>query len=102
MPKRPCASRSAHAPSLITLDIQLPGADGWELLARMRQVDALVNVPVVVIAGLAQSRAMTKDPAVVVLQKPISRAELRTSMASLGLEPVPQPQSARDEQQEEA
>ena len=90
-----------HTPGLITLDIQLPGADGWELLARMRQVDALVNVPVVVIAGLAQSRSMTADPAVVVLQKPISRAELRTSMASLGLEPVPQTPS-RGEQQEEA
>ncbi len=81
-----------HTPSLITLDIQLPGADGWELLTRIRQVDALVNVPVVVIAGLAQSRAMTKDPAVIVFQKPISRAELRASMAALGIEPVPQPQ----------
>ena len=89
-----------HTPSLITLDIQLPGADGWELLVRMRQVDTLLNVPVVVIAGLAQSRAMTKDPAVVVLQKPVSRAELRTSMASLGLQPLPQPHFRSDQQEE--
>jgi len=89
-----------HTPSLITLDIQLPGVDGWELLIRLRAIDTLLNVPVLVIAGLAQSRAMTSDPAVVVLQKPISRAELRTSMASLGLQPLRQPQSRSDQPEE--
>jgi PAS domain S-box-containing protein len=89
-----------HAPSLITLDIQLPAVDGWELLARLRKVDALVNVPVIVIAALAQSRAMTTDPAVVILQKPISRAELRTSMATLGLQPLAPPQFRGDQHEE--
>ena len=42
-----------QALSLITLDIQLPGIDGWEFLARIRESSSLAQVPVVIISGIA-------------------------------------------------
>jgi len=73
---------------LITIDIQLPGMDGWEFLGRIRELESLAHVPVVIVSGLTHARAVTPDLALVVLQKPLSRAELKTSMARLGLQAV--------------
>ena len=75
--------------SLITLDIQLPGMDGWEFLARLRDSHRLAHVPVVVIAGTSNSdvwRWTAAPPSV--LQTPISRAQLKASLAILGLHPA--------------
>jgi PAS domain S-box-containing protein len=74
--------------SLITLDIQLPGIDGWEFLLRLRDDNRLSTVPVVIIAGLIDSNMALARGAAAVLQKPISRAQLRTSLAKLGLQPT--------------
>jgi CheY-like chemotaxis protein len=77
-----------QALSLITLDIELPGIDGWEFLDRLREHDALAQVPVVVVSGRDfDSIALTRGAAAV-LQKPISRAQLKSSLASLGLHAV--------------
>ena len=77
-----------QALSLITLDIQLPGIDGWELLLKIRENGALANVPVVIIAGVADSNMAPTDGATALLQKPISRAQLKASLANLGLHPT--------------
>ncbi len=76
-----------HTLSLITLDIQLPGIDGWEFLARVRDSGSMAHVPVVIISGVADKLGLTRGAAAV-LQKPISRAQLKMSLASLGLHPV--------------
>ncbi|MDP3248088.1 MAG: response regulator [Polaromonas sp.] len=76
-----------HELSLITLDIQLPGMDGWEFLARMRDSGTMAHVPVVIISGVADKLGLTRGAAAV-LQKPISRAQLKVSLAHLGLHPV--------------
>jgi len=73
---------------LITLDIQLPGIDGWEFLLRLRESDILAHVPVVVIAGVADNNMALARGAACILQKPISRAELKSCLAELGLHPV--------------
>src|SRR5204862_4147461 len=39
--------------SLITLDIMLPNMDGWEFLGRIKQVPALMHIPVVIISIVA-------------------------------------------------
>ena len=44
-----------HTPSLILLDYQMPGADGADLLQRLRQSPRLMGVPVIMLTG--QSRA---------------------------------------------
>jgi PAS domain S-box-containing protein len=73
--------------SLITVDIELPGIDGWEFLVRIREFDALAHVPVVIIAGLVDSNMALASGAAAVLQKPISRAQLSASLVRLGLQP---------------
>ncbi len=42
-------------PSLIVLDLKLPGLSGWDLLARLRESTTLVNVPVVVASAFLGS-----------------------------------------------
>ncbi len=73
--------------SLITLDLVLPGMDGWEFLLHIRESKDLARVPVVVIAGEADSNMALVGGASVVMQKPISRSHLQTSLSGLGLEP---------------
>jgi len=77
-----------HTLSVITLDIQLPGIDGWEFLMRIGQDSALAQVPVVIISGLADGSLALQRGAAAVLQKPISRVQLKASLANLGLHPA--------------
>ncbi|MHB8911138.1 MAG: response regulator, partial [Lysobacter sp.] len=74
--------------SLITLDLQLPGMDGWEFLLQIRKMDALAHVPVVVITGQAESNMALTGGATAVLQKPVSPAQLRAALGDLGLDPA--------------
>lgn len=73
--------------SLITLDLELPGMDGWEFLLRISERSDLARVPVVVIAGEADNNMALRGGASVVMRKPISRTHLQTSLSSLGLQP---------------
>jgi PAS domain S-box-containing protein len=77
-----------HTLSVITLDIQLPGIDGWEFLMRIGQESALAQIPVVIISGLAEGSLALQRGAAAVLQKPISRVQLKASLANLGLHPT--------------
>lgn len=38
-------------PTVILQDLSMPGSDGYELLARYREVEGLANVPVVILSG---------------------------------------------------
>ena len=72
---------------LITLNIELPGADGWDFLMRLSESSTLSRVPVVISSGVVDSPwALTGGKAAVV-QKPISRGQLTFSLANLGLSP---------------
>ncbi|WP_081882250.1 PAS domain S-box protein [Cryobacterium sp. MLB-32] len=71
--------------SLITLDIGLPGMDGWTCLQRLRGEKSVASVPVVIIAGLADSRLALNRGVVAVLEKPLSRSELKSTLGVLGL-----------------
>jgi PAS domain S-box-containing protein len=74
--------------SLITLDIKLPGIDGWEFLSRIRETHSLAQVPVMIISGVPDSNLTLTRGAAAVLQKPISRIQLKASLAKMGLHPV--------------
>ncbi|MES3022659.1 MAG: response regulator [Pseudomonadota bacterium] len=76
--------------SLITLDVQLPGMDGWDFLLRLRENAVLARVPVVIISGDTRANVGVRGGAAAVLQKPLSRAELRLTLDGLGLQPVEQ------------
>jgi CheY-like chemotaxis protein len=73
--------------SLVTLDLELPGMDGWEFLLKMRESANLAHLPVVIIAGVADSNVALSRGAVAAMQKPISRADLKATLAGLGLQP---------------
>jgi DNA-binding response OmpR family regulator len=73
--------------SLITLDLQLAGINGWEFLLQIRENSALAHVPVVVISGLEVTNLALTRGAAAVLQKPITRAQLKASLVNLGLHP---------------
>jgi PAS domain S-box-containing protein len=74
--------------SLITIDLELPGIDGWEFLLRIREINALAHVPVVIIASMVDANMALASGAAAVLQKPISRAQLGASLVHLGLQPA--------------
>jgi CheY-like chemotaxis protein len=76
--------------SLITLDIMLPNMDGWELLTRLKRVEELRRIPVVIISIVADRNKGFVLGAAAVMQKPISRQELYESLVDLGLFPVSQ------------
>ena len=74
-------------PDLITLDILLPGMDGWEFLARLRQTTRWEAVPVVVVSVVADQGRGFSLGAALVLQKPIGRDALTRGLERLGLAP---------------
>jgi len=74
-----------HRPDLFTVDILLPGMDGWELLARLKQDARLSGVPVVVISIIADRNKGLSLGATGVLQKPYNRRELEQALAVLDL-----------------
>jgi CheY-like chemotaxis protein len=79
-----------QVPSLITLDLDSPGADGAEFLQGIRESSTLAHVPVVIIAGTSDTAMALAGGAAAVLQKPITRTQLRASLAKLGLHPAEQ------------
>jgi PAS domain S-box-containing protein len=81
--------------SLITLDIMLPNMDGWDFLGRLKQVPALMRIPVVIISIVADRNRGFALGAAAILQKPMSRQELSDSLVGLGLLPVPEGQTLK-------
>jgi PAS domain S-box-containing protein len=73
--------------SLITLDIMLPGMDGWEVLRRLKQLPTVGTVPVVIVSIMADQGAGVALGAAAVVQKPATRQELYDTLVQLGLFP---------------
>jgi PAS domain S-box-containing protein len=82
------AAASLQPLSLITIDLELPGIDGWEFLLRIREFNALAHVPVVIIANVVDAKMALASGAAAVLQKPIGRAQLSAALVRLGLQRV--------------
>ncbi len=75
-----------HRPDLITLDIGLPGIDGWEVLAGLRADCATAHIAVVVLTAHAQEsieRAAAEKGADLFMVKPFRPADLRTAVTGL-------------------
>jgi CheY-like chemotaxis protein len=76
--------------SLITMDILLPGMDGWEFLHRLKQIPELRSIPVVIVSMVADTNRGLSLGAAAVMQKPISRLQLYEALVGLSLFPPPQ------------
>ncbi|MFZ3192992.1 MAG: response regulator [Moraxellaceae bacterium] len=72
-------------PDLITLDLLLPGMDGWDVLNLIKADPQLVDIPVVVISGISNSASALPPGAAKVLQKPLRREELVATLQELGM-----------------
>ncbi len=81
------AAARASAPEAILLDLQLPGMDGWQVLAELKADDRLRHIPVVIISATNSSDVGLALGAVDYFVKPISRPTLVTWLARHGLIP---------------
>ncbi|MDR3436013.1 response regulator [Telmatospirillum sp.] len=71
-------------PDLITLDVHLPGMNGWEFLARIKVEPELTGIPVVIISSAADRIRAISLGAAQVLQKPVGRADLLSALEATG------------------
>ena len=42
-------------PDLVLLDLMMPDMDGWEVYRKMKTIDAIKNIPVIVVTAKAQA-----------------------------------------------
>jgi CheY-like chemotaxis protein len=84
------ATEGQEVPELITVDIVLPGIDGWQYIARLKDIKGWDQIPVVVVSVLPQQGDGFSLGASLVLQKPVSRDALAKGLARLGLAASPQ------------
>jgi len=64
-------------PSLITLDVIMPGLDGWDFLKEIKADDALADIPVIMVTMLDQPDRGFSLGASEYLTKPIDRDRLK-------------------------
>jgi len=72
-------ARDVH-PDVITLDILMPGLDGWEVLAALKADATLERIPVVVVTIVDERNAGFALGAADYLRKPIARDQLLESL----------------------
>jgi len=89
-------------PDAIILDVMMPGMDGWEVLVRLKAMDAaLAEVPVVILTARADDLDRVRggiEGAVRYLTKPFDPDELRATVVSV-LSGTPEPVQRRTAQQ---
>ena len=73
-------AKAVH-PSVICLDIRLPGAEDWEVLRWLKEDPATAPIPIVVVSVLDDAERAFSLGAVNVLRKPISRQDLLDAVA---------------------
>jgi PAS domain S-box-containing protein len=64
-------------PDLITLDVMMPGMDGWEVLKKLKADPDLRDVPVIMISMIGDKALSSSLGAVEAMQKPIDRGQLK-------------------------
>jgi len=70
-------------PDAITLDIDMPGMDGLEVLDRLKRDPETRHVPVHIISGVEQKRAGLNAGAIAYLAKPVSKEGLDAAFARI-------------------
>jgi CheY-like chemotaxis protein len=75
----------AHAfePDAITLDIDMPGMDGWAVLDRLKHHPQTRHIPVHIITGVSEKQQGLKSGALAYLEKPVTKDALDESFAKI-------------------
>ncbi|MBZ0295462.1 MAG: response regulator [Anaerolineae bacterium] len=74
-----------EVPHLLIMDLQLPDMHGWQMLAKLNEIDFLRQLPKIIIADHSaasdtQAFALTVVKADIYLMKPVSMAQLRQNI----------------------
>ncbi|MBC7807545.1 MAG: response regulator [Akkermansiaceae bacterium] len=70
-------------PSAITLDVLLPGMDGWEVLSELKQKTSTSRIPVIMISITPDKVLAEQLGAIECLTKPVDRDRLTNTLAML-------------------
>jgi CheY-like chemotaxis protein len=74
----------AYKPDAVTLDIDLPGMDGWTVLDRLKHHPDTRHIPVHIISGVRERQAGLKAGAIAYLEKPVTSEALDESFSRIG------------------
>jgi hypothetical protein len=78
------ARARAARPAVITLDVMMPGMDGWEVLATLKSDPELAEIPVIMLTILDEQRIGFTLGASDYLTKPIDRSRLLAALERCG------------------
>ena len=77
-----------ECPDLITVDILLPGMDGWAFIESFKKDPRFAKVPVVIVSIISDKIRGLTVGASYVLQKPVGREALARALTASGFPPV--------------
>jgi CheY-like chemotaxis protein len=72
-------------PSVVLLDLMMPGMDGWELLQRLRTTPETAHLPVIICSVINDPELAYSLGASYFLPKPITRETLAAALAQVGV-----------------
>jgi CheY-like chemotaxis protein len=72
-----------YHPDAITLDIDMPGVDGWAVLDRLKHHPETRHIPVHIISGIDRKQQGLKLGAIAYLEKPVDKEALDQAFARL-------------------
>jgi CheY-like chemotaxis protein/signal transduction histidine kinase len=72
-----------YQPDAITLDIDMPGVDGWAVLERLKHHPDTRHIPVHIISGVDRRHEGLKAGALAYLEKPVSKEALEAAFTRI-------------------
>ncbi|HEX6558125.1 MAG TPA: response regulator, partial [Longimicrobiales bacterium] len=73
----------AHQPDAITLDLDLPGIDGWTVLDRLKRHPETRHIPVHIVSGTGHRHEGLSAGALSYLEKPVSKESLENAFEQI-------------------
>jgi HAMP domain-containing protein/CheY-like chemotaxis protein len=77
------AAAHEYRPDAITLDIDMPGLDGWKVLERLKHHPSTRHIPVHIISGIERRQQGLKAGAMAYLAKPVSKEALDDAFSKI-------------------
>ncbi|MFN2601153.1 MAG: HAMP domain-containing protein [Gemmatimonadaceae bacterium] len=77
------AAAQEYRPDAITLDIDLPGMDGWKVMERLKHNAHTRHIPVHIISGIERRQQGLRAGALAYLAKPVSKDALEEAFARI-------------------
>jgi CheY-like chemotaxis protein len=68
------------SPTMITLDVMIPGQDGWEILHSLKRDPATQPIPVIICSVLEDPELARSLGAAAYLRKPVAQADLLATL----------------------